>query len=125
MILLSHCCITSYEVAFSKNQVTFLEIGDIYLHRTYNIEKDTDKSDKSYSLSGHTGIITQKYNKTCFQYISYNRDVAKFDGLVYEDKCFFAEEKKNYMVFDIVEDMCYMEEYIPFTQFNIYNNECV
>ena len=115
-------CAELKEIIAPKASVKFFEIGDIYLHRTYNIEKDPDKSDKSYSLSGHTGVITQKYNETCFQYISYNRDVGKFDGLVYEDKCFFAEEKKKYMVFEILEDMCYTEDYFPFIGLNVYNN---
>ncbi|MFN7039434.1 MAG: hypothetical protein ACK4OM_07735 [Alphaproteobacteria bacterium] len=80
--------------------------GDIFTYRKYNIEKDPGKLDRANSMSGHTGIVANYYekeNKHYFEHLSYNRDIPKIEGLGYKIECIENFPEKKYMFFEPIE----------------------
>lgn len=96
------------------------EKGDIYVFRKYDINLNPEKSDRTYSKSGHTGIVTNVYpERNCFESLSYNRDMPKIEGLGFHEECMDNYPEKKYMFFtlknnnhDIIDDYYDIQDYL-------------
>lgn len=49
-----------------------------------------------FANGGHTGVVTEKINSTCFESLSYARNVPKVEGLGYDIDCI---TKRDYLFF--------------------------
>lgn len=91
-----------------STELRSVSAGDISIFRVYDIEFDDIESD-TYKINrlntskwGHAGIITDIYlNESCFEWLSYNRDVTKIEGLGLAKQCLNNYKDRKYMFFSL------------------------